>query len=82
LTSEKLFALARGCAARAHNASPVFMRAMAECLRQHAADVARLEAAVLGHAATAAREGNVVTLPVRRATPVAPLLPTDGGTAA
>ncbi|MCX8003351.1 MAG: hypothetical protein N2688_00085 [Burkholderiaceae bacterium] len=75
MTSEKLAALARGVAQRQHSATPIFMRALAECLRQHAADVAQLEAAVLGPAATAPRTGNVVALPLSKRLPVEPRFP-------
>lgn len=69
MTSDDLRGLADACRMRALNASPVFLRALAECLRQHAEAVAALEAAVLGHVATADRRGaNVVPLPARRGT--------------
>lgn len=83
-TAARLRNLAADCQARALNPSPVFMRALAECIRQAAADVAMLEAVVLPPAATAPRTGNVVPLDcaaIRRLRDQV-ILPPDGGNAA
>lgn len=81
----KIESLATAAQARALNASPVFMRALAESLRQVAGEVGQLEAAVLPPAATAPRDqGNVVSLDcaaLRRLRDQV-ITPPDGGNAA